>query len=126
MRTVLPSKLEAGRVRDGPYGSTPDYGTTGAFFVMGPKGALLRIIASDGEGWEHVSVSIDRRCPNWDEMCFVKDLFWRDDECVVQFHPPRAEYVNYHPNCLHLWKPVGRDVQTPASILVGPKKETAA
>ena len=109
----------------GAYGSTPDYGTTGAFLVMGPKGALLRIIASDGEGWEHVSVSTDRRCPNWDEMCFVKDLFWCDDECVVQFHPPKAEYVNYHPNCLHLWKPVGLDVQMPPSILVGPKKETA-
>ena len=81
------------------------------------------IIASDGQA----RFGVDRSAlPEWDEMCFVKDLFWRDDECVVQFHPPRAEYVNYHPNCLHLWKPVGRDVQTPPSILVGPKKETAA
>lgn len=127
MKTLVPATLEAGRKRDGPFGSDPG-DLYGAFFVMGPKGARLKIFSSGVDlefGWEHVSVSIEHRTPNWAEMCFVKDLFWRDDECVVQFHPPKAEYVNYHPNCLHMWKPVGRDVSTPPSILVGPKKETA-
>ena len=56
---------------------------------------------------EHVSVSLRRRCPTWDEMCMVKDIFWADEECVVQFHPPKSKYVNFHPYCLHLWRKVG-------------------
>ena len=121
MRTIIPAKLEQGRVREGRMASTPDYGTTGLFRVMGPKGAMLTIVASDGEGWEHVSVSIERRTPNWDEMCFVKDLFWREDECVVQYHPPRSEYVNFHPHCLHLFRPIDVKIPMPPSFLVGPK-----
>jgi hypothetical protein len=54
-------------------------------------------------------------------MAFVKDLFWHDDECVVQFHPPKSEYINNHPYCLHLWKPP-YEVKLPPSILVGVKE----
>jgi hypothetical protein len=121
MRNLVASKLEDGRIRDGPFGSDASYGLTGAFLVMGPTGARLKIVASDGEGWEHVSVSAERRTPNWTEMCFVKDLFWRDDECVIQYHPPKSEYVNCHPYCPHLWKPLDLPLPMPPSILVGPK-----
>ena len=125
MRSVIPSRLEEGRIREGRMASDSRYGTTGAFQIMGPKGEMLAIVASDGEGWEHVSISTKRRTPNWDEMCFVKDLFWREDETVIQFHPPKSEYVNCHPHCLHLWKPVGKDVLLPPSILVGPRAALA-
>lgn len=65
----------------------------------------LCIMASPPDGeWQHVSVSTRHRCPDWQEMCFVKSLFWDDEECVVQFHPPKSEYVNNHDFCLHLWK----------------------
>jgi hypothetical protein len=121
MRSIIPSRLEEGRVTDGRMASDASYGTTGAFMITGPKGAQLKIIASDGEGWEHVSVSCEKRTPNWDEMCFVKNLFWRDDECVIQFHPPKSEYVNCHKFCLHLWKPTDHEVRLPPSVLVGPK-----
>jgi hypothetical protein len=125
MRSIVPEKLEAGRIRDGAYGSTPDYGLNGAFFVVGPNGTELAIIGSDGVdsdyNWEHVSVSTKRRTPNWNEMCFVKNLFWQEDECVVQFHPPKSDYVNCHPFCLHLWKPIRQQVPMPPAILVGPK-----
>jgi hypothetical protein len=121
MRSIIPSKLEEGRVREGRMASTSDYGTTGAFFVTGPKGVVLKIVSSDGEGWEHVSVSTEHRTPNWAEMCFVKDLFWSEDECVVQFHPPKSQYINCHPYCLHLWKPRGITLPQPPSILVGPR-----
>jgi hypothetical protein len=30
------------------------------------------IVFSNGEGWEHVSVSVRDRCPTWDEMEDVK------------------------------------------------------
>lgn len=77
------------------------------------------IIASWGGGWEHVSVSLGRRCPTWDEMCMIKDIFWGEEECVVQFHPPHSEYVNLHPYCLHLWKKSGEVFETPPKEYIG-------
>lgn len=88
------------------------------------NGTTLAIISSGVDHtykWEHVSVSTRDRTPTWEEMSFVKDLFWTEEECVVQFHPPKSEYVNHHPHCLHLWRPLGENIQTPPSILVGPK-----
>jgi hypothetical protein len=128
MRKVLPEKLESGRIRSGPTASDPSWGAYGQFFVQGPCGEQLCIVASGAdaddvmsEGWEHVSISTRRRPPNWQEMCFVKDLFWDENECVIQFHPPRSEYVNNHPHCLHLWRPNDDHVRLPPSILVGRK-----
>jgi hypothetical protein len=87
-------------------------------------GKLVRCIASDGEGWQHVSVSIERdhRTPPWGVMCQIKDWFFEPDQWVVQFHPAQKDYVNYHPGCLHLWRCTdGREMPTPPHILVGPK-----
>ncbi len=39
----------------------------------------------------------------------------------MQFHPKRSEYVNYHPGCLHLWRPTDVRIVLPPSIFVGPK-----
>lgn len=79
------------------------------------------IIWSFGGGWEHVSVSPFRHSytPSWAEMCRIKDIFWHDDEVVVQYHPAKSEYVNNMPNCLHLWRPVNEVMPTPPSIMVG-------
>lgn len=123
MRRDVSSKLEAGRVREGLYGSDASYGLVGAFEVFGPCGLLMNIVAGaadlpESEGWEHVSVSTKRRNPNWQEMCFVKDLFWDEDELVVQFHPPRKDYVDLHPYCLHLWGPPQGAVRMPPRILI--------
>lgn len=79
----------------------------------------LRIICSDGLGWEHVSVSLADRTPTWEEMCYVKDLFWDEHEWVVQYHPPKSLYVNNHPFCLHLWRPTTCIIPAPLTILVG-------
>lgn len=118
----LAERLEKYRLVNGDYVS-PHGVAYGAFFVPGPCGEPLKIIAADASmaeacGWEHVSVSIGRRMPNWIEMCFVKDLFWWPEECVVQFHPPRSKYVNYHPHCLHLWMFKRGEFPMPPSILV--------
>ena len=96
--------------------------TFGACLIPGPHARDLKVIFSDGEGWEHVSVSTQNRTPNWAEMCFIKSLFWGDEDTVIQFHPPRSEYVNMHPFCLHLWRPnAGQQIPLPPSILVGVK-----
>lgn len=115
------------RVRTGYMASDASNGNNGAFFVpnhgrmAGKTEPPFKVIASDGEGWEHVSVSLPHRCPTWPEMCLIKSLFWDDGDCVLQFHPPESEYVNNHPYCLHLWRPTGHDVPTPPALLVGIK-----
>jgi hypothetical protein len=125
MKKELPEKLQRGRVRAGRMASTDNYGPYGMFFVFGPCGTDLTIIANGaelGEDWEHVSVSTPRRPPNWQEMCFVKDLFWDPEEVVMQLHPPRSQWVNNHPHCLHLWRPVNVAIPMPPPIAVGIKE----
>jgi hypothetical protein len=61
----------------------------------------LRVIASRGdpkgleesERWDHASVSTATRCPTWEEMEFVKRLFFERDETAMQLHVPPREHV---------------------------------
>ena len=89
----------------------------GAALIPGPMRPLT-VIFSSGEGWEHVSVSTPGRCPNWDEMCVVKEYFWDAEDAVMQLHPPRSTYVNVHPNCLHLWRPTKTAIPLPPDYMV--------
>lgn len=116
------------RLASGLYGSDATYGNNGAFLIKSLKVKHnLYVIASDQaapgdtQRWEHVSVSIPGQniCPTWADMCFVKDLFWDAEDCVVQFHPPESEYVNRHPYTLHLWRPVGLEWTLPPKEMVG-------
>ena len=92
------------------------------FFWFVRNGITFRCQASDGLGWEHVSVSLNKnRCPTWDEMCIVKDLFWDAEDCVIQFHPPKDDNISMHKYCLHLWRPIGVDFPMPPSECVGYK-----
>lgn len=92
----------------------------GLAFVTTPKGQKLTVIFSSdhGTGWEHVSISTQTRTPTWEEMCFVKGLFWDAEETVIQLHPPESQWVNNHPHCLHLWRPTLAAVSLPPQILV--------
>lgn len=63
--------------------------------------------------WEHVSVSAKIGCARWDEMCWVKGVFWEPHEWVLQFHPATSENVSVHDTTLHLWRPVGVEIPTP-------------
>lgn len=114
--------LEKGRIRDGRLGSDATYGHNGAFRVSCPSSRRkLSIIVSDGEGWEHVSVHISNRpkdTPTWAEMSYVKDLFWEDEECVVQYHPPKSAYVDCHLGTLHLWRSIETAIPMPPTCLV--------
>lgn len=83
------------------------------------KRKVFRCIASNEYGWEHVSVSLLDRCPTWREMCDIKAVFWDADDVVIQYHPAEKEYINNHPYCLHLWRPIGQTVPTPPGVLVG-------
>ena len=54
-------------------------------------------------------------------MAAIKDVFWGEEETCMQLHPPKSQYVNNHPYCLHIWKPINETIPTPPSILVGLK-----
>jgi hypothetical protein len=105
------------RITVGPLKSSSSDGNNGAFKIC-KDGYDLNVICSD-EIWEHVSVSKKNRCPTWEEMCFVKDLFWGPECCVIQYHPPKSVYVSNHPFCLHLWRKVGSEFETPPTWMVG-------
>lgn len=79
------------------------------------------VIACDGEGWEHVSVSRTNRCPNWIEMEHVKRLFFLPTEVCMQLHVAESDHLSYHPYCLHIWRPNdGREIPLPPSFMVAP------
>jgi len=84
-------------------------GVKGGFIEL-PTGVRASIVAGRNEdGWEHVSIELfARRLPTWDEMCFIKDIFWDDEETVIQMHPKKSHYVNMA-EALHLWRPVNGD-----------------
>lgn len=76
--------------------------------------------------WDHVSVHVRvdirgelrQRVPSWDEMCFVKDLFFDPEEAAMQLHPPKSLYVNHHGFVLHLWRSHNRSIQMPPLFMV--------
>lgn len=123
MKSAYSSLVEAGRVRSGKIGTM--LGQECGFFhvkcpvtkcvlaiMVGPASAWLEE-GLKPPAWDHVSVSLENRCPSWKEMCWVKKEFFEPDECVVQFHPPESKYVNDHSNVLHLWKICGADFPMP-------------
>lgn len=113
--------------------SDESFGNNGHFLIRsaGHPTNVFHVLASDGGGWEHVSVSIldyvpkkdhgkryykvsqVKRTPTWAEMNAIKDLFWGAEDTVMQLHPKKSEYVNTHPFVLHLWRPNAESVVIP-------------
>lgn len=114
------SHLEAYRGRGKRQMATRTGDLFGAFQIPF-RGCWLRIICAppncimdedelkQTEGWEHVSVhklrgNETKMIPSWEDMCYVKNLFFEQDETVIQIHPPKSDYVNTHEFTLHLWR----------------------
>jgi len=89
---------------------------TGGFFYIPEKN--LRVIVSNGYGWDHISVSLINRCPTWEEMDFVKRTFFKDDEVVIQIHPAIKDHKNVMPYCFHLWRPQREIVPLPPKWMI--------
>lgn len=96
-------------------------GMDGFVGVIKHKNFIGSIIVSWGAGWEHISVSHKNLhyLPSWNDMCAFKDMFWNEDEVVVQYHPAKKDYVDDLENCLHLWRPMNETMPTPPKWLVG-------
>ena len=106
-----------------PLSSSSKYGNNGVF-IIGNRfniiGKKFQCIASDGSGWDHVSVTLSEpRCPTWEEMCQIKDIFWDCEDVVVQYHPAKKDYINNHPYCLHLWRKQNHVIETPPTYMIG-------
>jgi hypothetical protein len=125
-------RLKVGRMR-----STPENGNNGAFllpsvipsrtiFAIASDGSDWHVAMLPGEPWEHVSVHCEEgkrsRTPTWREMNAVKAVVWDDEDVVMQLHPRASEYVNNHPDTLHLWRPTVSTIPTPPAITVGIKE----
>lgn len=106
-------------VHDGEWGSAE------VWRVSRPSGIHLRVLTEveehDGKDWWHISVSARdnrvkhgkmrsvSRLPSYDELCFVKRVFCGEEAIALQLFPKASEHVNIHPDCLHLWSPIGHN-----------------
>lgn len=118
LRELDPLRMRGQKVRE-IYGWEGDE-RFGAFMLLSPvdHGQLV-IIASNDEGWDHISVSRKNRCPNWQEMDAVFRAFFAEGETAMQLHVPHSEHVNDHPYCLHIWRPHNAAIPKPPAIFVG-------
>ena len=90
----------------------------GMAFKVRVRRGWLHVIASWGQGWDHVSVSRDDRAPTWEEMEIVKHIAFWADETAMQLHVPQRDHINCHPNCLHLWRPQAVRIPRPPDWMV--------
>jgi len=71
------------------------------------------------QGWEHLTVSGKNKVPDWDVMCKVKDIFWDEEECCIEYHPRKSQYINNNEYCLHIWRPDFMELPEPPLHLLG-------
>lgn len=50
----------------------------------------------------HLSISCQKRYPTWDEIRDARYDLMPDNITMGMLLPPKAQYVNIHPNCFHL------------------------
>ena len=120
MREKFPDVVERARTRKGDDYQTERGDRYGEFVLKAPTGRYLRCLVDEGSvtRWDHVSVSVmdhagrSAEVPSWEEMCWVKGLFWGPEETVIQYHPPESVRVNIR-EVLHLWRPLDEAVPLP-------------
>ena len=93
--------------------------TCGCFKTSVGKTEFWAIASQEG-GWEHVSISPAKkmRCPTWEEMTAIKNLFFEPDEIVLQYIMPESKNINIHKNCLHMWRPQNEKIPMPPTYMV--------
>lgn len=124
MKKALPEKLIKCRIKTTGFELIDNTAIpTGAFKIKNNNKEELFVIVSFGDGWDHISISKETKggkfkIPTWNDMCFIKDLFFEPEEAVVQYHPRQSEYVNFHPGVLHLWRKQDDSIPTPPIAMV--------
>ena len=109
MRLHFSDEVEHARRVHPDHGGSPAGANYGWFvFANG-----LRVMLTTALGWEHVSVSRSIAPPSWDDMLWVRRLFWRPEEWVMQLYPPDGQYIGLAANAVHLWRPTMLAIPTP-------------
>jgi len=62
----------------------------------------------DDKDWLHISYSRSHSIPSYHDTKFVVNHFV-GDRTAIAVYPPKDQYVNHNPNCLHLWIPINYD-----------------
>jgi len=119
MKKKLPANLIKFRVDLPGYERVPDDDIQGAFLIP-YQDYELKVICGVGDGWDHVSVSLNHRQPHWVEMDWIRTLFFRRGETVLQIHPPTDLHINYHPHVLHLWRAWDVEYELPPRYMIAP------
>ena len=89
------------------------FNTYSGWINLPDVGMASVVVGANEDGMEHVSVAPvnKHKLPTWNDMCYVKNIFWDDEEEAYQIMPKKSEYVNIKGNCLHLWKPIGKELR---------------
>jgi len=75
------------------------------------KGLLIILTVGeelDNKNWLHISYSRSHSIPDYHDTKFILNNFVLDKKAITVY-PSKEEYVNDHPNCLHLWIPIGHN-----------------
>jgi len=56
--------------------------------------------------WLHVSLSRADRLPSWAELSKVKEEFIGEHTAAYHVIPSKADHINLHSFCMHLWSPL--------------------
>lgn len=79
---------------------------TEAYYRILRDRSSLRVYVSRepyADGWRwHLSISHPDRYPTWDEIAGARYDLLPDGCTLAMLLPPRAQYVNAHPNVFHL------------------------
>lgn len=109
---------ECYRVTQGVLATDRGHGNNGAFLIPA-TGHPAAVIASDQDGWEMVSIAHCERPLTLAEVDAIRDLFWSQDDVVIQFHFPHQDRKGQHRYAVKLWRRAGQDAQLPPRHLLG-------
>jgi len=57
----------------------------------------------------HLSISHPHRYPDWSEIHAARYQLVPDEVTMAMILPPKASYINVHPNCFHLHELTGQE-----------------
>jgi len=72
------------------------------------NGRSLNCVAAWRGGWDRVRVlTAQPGAPTWADMCIVKDVFFGENETVIQVHPPDTHPAHLKRSAVRLvlWRP---------------------
>jgi len=89
----------------------------GLFFIPSGSESPLRVLLSDGCGWDHVSIMHPDRPPTNQEVAAVRVMFWEREEIVVEYHDPLVFIPETPVTIRHLWCPQGCQLLRPPAMV---------